>query len=103
LADVTVLTAEDPRTESLRDINDEIEKGWRSGGEKGELIRFDYDDKDVAVRRDAISKALDIANEDDTVIITGKAHELSLCFGDIEYDWSDIVETKKALNSLDKS
>jgi UDP-N-acetylmuramoyl-L-alanyl-D-glutamate--2,6-diaminopimelate ligase len=97
LADVTVLTAEDPRTESLKEINDEIERGWKEGGKEGELIRFDYDDKNVEVRKDAIQRAIEIAKENDTVIITGKAHELSLCFGDTEYDWNDIEETKKLL------
>jgi UDP-N-acetylmuramoyl-L-alanyl-D-glutamate--2,6-diaminopimelate ligase len=99
LADISILTAEDPRTESLKDINDEIERGWREGKKKSELIRFDYDDKDVEVRKDAIKKALEIAQKDDTVIITGKAHEQSLCFGDIEYEWNDIEETEKLLSS----
>jgi UDP-N-acetylmuramoyl-L-alanyl-D-glutamate--2,6-diaminopimelate ligase len=97
LADVTILTAEDPRSESLKEINDEIERGWKDGGNEGELIRFDYDDKNVEVRRDAIKKGIEIAKENDTVIITGKAHELSLCFGDTEYDWNDIEETKRLL------
>ena len=99
LADITILTAEDPRTESLKEINDEIERGWKDGGKKGELIRFDFDDKDVEVRKEAIKKGVELAKEGDTVIITGKAHEQSLCFGDTEYEWNDIVESKKILNS----
>jgi UDP-N-acetylmuramoyl-L-alanyl-D-glutamate--2,6-diaminopimelate ligase len=99
LADITILTAEDPRTESLKDINDEIERGWNDGGKDGEIIRFDYDNQDVKVRREAIKKAINLAKKGDTVIITGKAHEQSLCFGNTEYDWSDIEETKKILNS----
>jgi UDP-N-acetylmuramoyl-L-alanyl-D-glutamate--2,6-diaminopimelate ligase len=99
LADISIVTAEDPRTESLKDINDEIVRGWREGGKVGELIRFDYDDKNVEVRREAIQKGIELAKEGDTVIITGKAHEQSLCFGDTEYDWNDITETKKILNS----
>jgi UDP-N-acetylmuramoyl-L-alanyl-D-glutamate--2,6-diaminopimelate ligase len=99
LANITILTAEDSRTESLKDINDEIERGWQEGGKDGELIRFDYDNQDVKVRREAIRKAIDLAQKGDTVIITGKAHEQSLCFGNTEYDWNDIEETKKILNS----
>ncbi len=99
LADITILTAEDPRTENLKEINDEIERGWRDGGSDGELIRFDYDDRDVEVRRDAIKKALEVAKEGDTIIITGKAHEQSLCFGDTEFDWNDIDEVKKLISS----
>ncbi len=97
-ADISILTAEDPRTENLRDINNQIEEGWRDGKNKNaKLYRFDYTDKDVKVRRDAITKALELANDGDIVIITGKSHEQSLCFGQIEYPWNDIEETKKLL------
>jgi UDP-N-acetylmuramoyl-L-alanyl-D-glutamate--2,6-diaminopimelate ligase len=102
-ADITILTAEDPRSESLKEINDEIERGYKEGGNVGELIRFDYDDRDVEVRRDAIKEAISLAKTGDTVIITGKAHEQSLCFGDTEYDWNDIDETKSLLTALHKS
>jgi UDP-N-acetylmuramoyl-L-alanyl-D-glutamate--2,6-diaminopimelate ligase len=98
LADVTILTAEDPRSESLKSINDEIEEGWKSGGnDDRELIRFDDDSKLVDVRREAIKRAFDIAKDGDLVIITGKAHEMSLAFGNTEYDWNDIEESKRLL------
>jgi len=100
-ADVTILTAEDPRLEKLSDINDQIEKGWREGNNKnGTLIRFDDVNKNVENRRGAIKKALEIAQPNDIVIITGKAHEKSLCFGQTEYPWNDIDETKLMLSSL---
>jgi UDP-N-acetylmuramoyl-L-alanyl-D-glutamate--2,6-diaminopimelate ligase len=98
LSDITILTAEDPRLENLEDINDQIEKGWREGkNKKGKLYRFDYMDKNVEVRRDAIKEGLELAKGNDVVIITGKAHEESLCFGQIEYPWNDIEESKKLI------
>jgi len=101
LADITILTAEDCRQESLEKINDAIEEGWRDGGNKeSEIYRFDYTNRDVMVRRDAIKKALELAKEGDLVIITGKAHEKSLCFGQIEYPWDDIVEVRKLLTTI---
>lgn len=100
LSDISILTAEDPRLEDLKDINDEIERGWRDGKNKnGEIYRFDFMDKNVQVRRDAIKKALDIAKDGDVVIIAGKAHEQSLCFGQIEYEWNDIDEVRKLLKN----
>lgn len=99
LADITILTAEDSRTENLKEINNEIERGWRDGGKESQLIRFDFDDRDVEVRKAAIKRGVELAKKGDTIIITGKAHEQSLCFGNTEYDWNDIVETKKILNS----
>jgi UDP-N-acetylmuramoyl-L-alanyl-D-glutamate--2,6-diaminopimelate ligase len=99
LADITILTAEDPRLESLKEINDQIESGWNEGNNKdAELIRFDDVSNNVANRRDAIKKGLELAKEGDTVVITGKAHEKSLCFGQTEYPWSDIEETQKLLS-----
>lgn len=100
LADITILTAEDPRLESLREINDQIEEGWRKGGRsESELIRFDDDTRDVKVRRESIRRGIKLAQEGDLVIVTGKAHETSLCFGQIEYPWNDIDEVKQLLNT----
>jgi len=98
-ADITILTAEDSRSENLAAINDQIEEGWHSEVTQGprQLIRFDDDKKNVKVRRDAIKKALEFATKGDVVLITGKGHEKSLCFGTTEYPWSDIDETKKLL------
>lgn len=97
-ADISILTAEDPRFESLKDINDEIERGWREGGNKeAEIFRFDDDTINIQVRRDAILKAFELAKENDVIIITGKSHESSLCFGNVEYDWNDIDEVRKLI------
>lgn len=98
LADITILTAEDPRSESLTQINSEIETGWKATATANkQLIRFDDDSHDVQVRRDAIKIALELAKPGDVVIMCGKAHEKSLCFGNTEYPWNDIDETKKLL------
>jgi UDP-N-acetylmuramoyl-L-alanyl-D-glutamate--2,6-diaminopimelate ligase len=98
LADITILTAEDCRQEKLSDINDAIEKGWKKGKNKdAKLFRFDDTSNNVQVRIDAIEKALELAEKGDLIIITGKAHEKSLCFEQTEYPWNDIDEVKKLL------
>lgn len=104
IANITIITAEDPRTESLKAINDEIESGFlqavaksNNTNTKPQLIRFDDDTHDVKVRRDAIEKAIKLANKGDIIIICGKAHEQSLCFGLTEHTWNDIDEAKKLL------
>jgi len=48
-------------------------------------------------RYQAIKKAIQIAKKNDTVIITGKGHEKSLCRGKKEYPWSDCQAVVKAL------
>ena len=109
LCDVVILTAEDPRYESLKQINDQIAIGFKKAEskkagekEKCELIRFDDDTQNVKVRRDAIAKALAIAHKGDIIIICGKGHEKSLSFNGVEYPWNDITETKKLLTKLFK-
>jgi UDP-N-acetylmuramoyl-L-alanyl-D-glutamate--2,6-diaminopimelate ligase len=97
-ADITCLTAEDPRFEKLSDINDEVEKGWKlSASKKHVLIRFDDETLLTEVRRRAIETAIALAKPGDVVFIAGKAHEQSLAFGNVEYPWSDIEVTKQIL------
>jgi UDP-N-acetylmuramoyl-L-alanyl-D-glutamate--2,6-diaminopimelate ligase len=84
LADRIVVTAEDPRTESLEAINAQIAEGLeRAGRRRGE----DY--FVVADRAEAIVFAVKMARPGDWVIVTGKGHEKSMCFGTTETPWSD--------------
>ena len=48
-------------------------------------------------RRKAIKKALSLAKDGDVVLVTGKGHEQSLCFGEEERPWNDIEEVNKIL------
>lgn len=92
LADLTVLTAEDPRTESLEGILEEMAAGARSrGGREGETFWR------VPDRGEAIKFALRLAREGDVVLSCGKGHEQSMCFGRTEYLWDDRTAMKAAL------
>jgi UDP-N-acetylmuramoyl-L-alanyl-D-glutamate--2,6-diaminopimelate ligase len=84
LADLTVLTAEDPRTESLDDILEEMAEGIRmEGGVEGETFWRIRD------RGDAIRFSLHLAQGGDVIMVCGKGHEQSMCFGMTEYPWDD--------------
>lgn len=84
LADVTLLTAEDPRTESLSIILDEmVQAGLEAGGELGASLRMEPD------RATAILQAVTMAQTGDAVLVCGKGHEGSMCFGTVEHPWSD--------------
>lgn len=96
-ADVTILTAEDPRTEEITEINSQIRKGWNSVQiEDRDLISID-DIYGIENRRQAIKKALGIAKTGDVVIFCGKGHEKSLCFDKTEYSWNEVEEVKQVL------
>jgi UDP-N-acetylmuramoyl-L-alanyl-D-glutamate--2,6-diaminopimelate ligase len=92
LADVTVLTGEDPRTESLAAILDEIAVGLEeAGGIEGESYFR------VADRAEAIQFAVDLARPGDLVIACGKGHEQSMCYGTVETPWSEHEVLRAAL------
>ena len=95
LADRSVLTAEDPRTESLDNILEEMAAGAKSkGGKEGETFWR------VPDRGTAISFALLQAKPGDLVLVLGKGHEQSMCFGETEYPWDDRVALRAALAEL---
>ncbi len=92
LADLSVLTAEDPRTESLERILEEMAAGARSrGGREGETFWR------IPDRGEAIKFALRLAQEGDIVLSCGKGHEQSMCFGKTEYLWDDRTAMRAAL------
>lgn len=92
LADYTILTAEDPRTEDLNEILAEMaEAAVISGGIEGETFWR------IPDRGEAIRAAVKMAHSGDLVISCGKGHEQSMCFGDIEYPWDDGAALRFAL------
>jgi UDP-N-acetylmuramoyl-L-alanyl-D-glutamate--2,6-diaminopimelate ligase len=93
LADYVVLTAEDPRIESVKVILDEMAGGCRSrGGVEGKNFWR------VPDRREAIRFALTLAQPGDVLLLLGKGHEQSMCFGAVEYPWDDRVALRAALS-----
>ena len=95
LADRVVITAEDPRTESLDGIMAEIADGCRRAGRK-EVQDYWL----IADRQEAIAQALAMAGAGDVVIVTGKGHERSMCFGTTERPWSDHEAVVRGLTGL---
>ena len=91
-ADISIFTAEDPRTESLSAILSEMaDEAERHGG----IVNKNY--YIIEDRGDAIRKAVDLANNGDIVMACGKGHEQSMCFGETEYPWDDRTAMRAAL------
>jgi UDP-N-acetylmuramoyl-L-alanyl-D-glutamate--2,6-diaminopimelate ligase len=90
-SDVIILTAEDPRTEKIEDINAEIEKGIsKTKFNKKHLYK-------IPDRKDAIIKAIEIAKPGDVVVTTGKSHEPSMNYGRGEEPWSEHEAVEEGL------
>ncbi len=93
LADLIVLTAEDPRTESLEAILEEMAAGARSrGGVEGRSFWR------IPDRGEALRFAVRLAKPGDILLALGKGHEQSMCFGEIEYPWDDRTALRAALS-----
>ncbi|MBI5669982.1 MAG: UDP-N-acetylmuramoyl-L-alanyl-D-glutamate--2,6-diaminopimelate ligase [Chloroflexi bacterium] len=91
-AHFTILTAEDPRTESLDAILEAMAQGCISqGGVEGKtFVR-------VPDRGEAIYRACQMAGPGDIVMACGKGHEQSMAFGTVEYPWDDREAMRAAL------
>lgn len=82
-ADIVILTNEDPYHENGERIIDEIEPG---------VERFRKKDRDyfrIYDRREAITKALTLAEIGDIVLVTGKGAETTMAIGDERIPWNE--------------
>jgi UDP-N-acetylmuramoyl-L-alanyl-D-glutamate--2,6-diaminopimelate ligase len=85
IADISVLTAEDPRSENIFDILKQMKK---------------YAKNYICIpeRGEAISYAIRIAKKGDTLVFCGKGHEITMAYGGFEHPWSDQNFIKNILN-----
>ena len=89
-ADILFLTAEDPRSEDVNKIIDEI----ASGIKKKDAKVFK-----ITNRKDAINAAIEMAGKGDLVVITGKAHERSMTYGNKDFPWNEYEVIENAIKT----
>jgi len=89
-SDLIILTAEDPRSESIEEIISEIERGVDPMFNKKYLLK-------IPDRKKAIFQGIELAGKGDIVLITGKGHESSMNYGKGEVPWSEHETVKEAL------
>lgn len=85
LADHTIITSDNPRSEKPDAIIDEIEKGAI-----GNYVR-------ITDRREAIARAIESASDDEVIVIAGKGHETYQVTGDHIAHFDDREEAELAL------
>jgi len=95
LADVIVVTDEDPRLEDPRVINEAIADGAREAGARDGDTLAVIDD-----RREAIAHAIASAQPGDVVLLAGKGHETSIFYGTEKRPWDDRTVAREALADL---
>jgi UDP-N-acetylmuramoyl-L-alanyl-D-glutamate--2,6-diaminopimelate ligase len=89
LADIVIITDDNPRTENPSDIINDIVSGINHGREY----------RILPDRREAISYAVGIASENDIVLIAGKGHENYQEIGENKYPFDD----REVIMALDNS
>ncbi|MFC1727657.1 Mur ligase family protein [Patescibacteria group bacterium] len=94
LADMIFLTHEDTYRENPLKIIESIEPGVKNSGK---ILGQNYWKEPD--RKLAIKKAINKAGQDDTVLITGVGHQVSLNIGGKEVPWSDQEIAQKAIKA----
>lgn len=95
LADWTIVTSDNPRSEYPMAIISDIEKGIKKTGFKKYQIQPN--------RKLAIKKALSIAQKGDYVLVAGKGHEDYQIIKDKIYPFDDVVVIKDILKEMGAS
>ena len=92
LADLTILTSDNPRWEDPEEILDDIEDGIRGTG--GQYVR-------IADRREAVRYAMAQAMENDMLVLAGKGHEAYQEIRGVRYPLSEYELVEEARRSPD--
>lgn len=94
-ADIIILTNEDPYHEDPERIIDEIEAGVKKKRDEQFFRVFD--------RRQAITKAITLAEEGDIILVTGKGAEETFAVGDARIPWKERSVIESILEEMKKS
>lgn len=93
-ADIVIATSDNPRTEDPNTILDEIETGILDDKNESQIY------KRIADRKAAIYTAIDIAENDDIVIIAGKGHETYQILKDRTISFDDREIARQAIREM---
>ncbi|MFC1678183.1 Mur ligase family protein [Patescibacteria group bacterium] len=95
-ADIVIVTNEDPYDDDPEIIIDQVSLGAENAGKKLDENLFK-----ISERREAIKKALELSQEKDLVIITGKGSEQAICIANGEkIPWDDRAIIRGLLSEL---
>jgi UDP-N-acetylmuramoyl-L-alanyl-D-glutamate--2,6-diaminopimelate ligase len=84
LADIAIVTDDNPRSEAPEAIRAEIMAGNPALSETGD-------------RRAAITAAAAMLEDGDILVVAGKGHEQGQTVGDTVHPFDDVAETRRAL------
>ena len=91
IADYSIVTSDNPRTEDPEAITKDIEEGISKTKGKYEVI---------VDRTQAIEKAISMANKKDIVILAGKGHEPYQEINHQKYPFDERIIVKDIINNM---
>jgi UDP-N-acetylmuramoyl-L-alanyl-D-glutamate--2,6-diaminopimelate ligase len=94
LADISIFTNEDPRYEDAAAIIAQIAAGARGAGAVDGVSLYE-----IVERREAIARAVALAQPGDTILLAGKGHERSIIWNGVKHPWDDAAEARRALQA----
>lgn len=95
LADISIFTNEDPRFEDPMAIINQIGDGAiAAGGIESETVYR------VENRAEAIDLAIQLAGDEDTILLAGKGHERSIIIGGEKKPWNEAEAARSAIRRL---
>ena len=94
IADYTIITSDNPRTEEPQKIVDQIEEGIKKTKGKYEVI---------VDRTEAIEKAIKMANKKDIIILAGKGHEPYQEINGVKYPFDERIIVNEIIEKLEKN
>ena len=93
VADYTIITSDNPRTENPDTIVKDIEVGIKKT--KGQYTC-------IVDRKEAIKKAIEIANKNDIIVLAGKGHEPYQEINHVQYPFDERIIVKEIIDNMKK-
>ena len=90
VADYTIITSDNPRTEDPKSIVDQIEEGIKKTKGKYEVIV------------DRTEKAINMANKNDIIVLAGKGHEPYQEINGVKYPFDERIIVKEIISKKTK-
>ncbi len=91
IADYTIITSDNPRTEDPVKIIDDVVKGIEGITKNYEVI---------VDRKEAIKKAIEMCNKEDLVVLAGKGHENYQIIGTEKYPFDERIIIKEIIDKM---
>ena len=93
VADYTIITSDNPRTEDPQKIVNQIEEGIKKTKGKYEVI---------VDRTDAIKRAIEMANKTDIIVLAGKGHEPYQEINGVKYPFDERIIVRELISKMSK-